>query len=107
MSALAQADVETRTRVWELRDADGVLVVPSTITFRARPDRGDGDDDPAAVEWTVGAGVVSNGDGTGTWTVTAGDLGVDVWRWYALASLSDGDAEVPTGLSGSLTITRP
>ena len=102
MTDIAQADTETITRTWSLVDGSAVAVVPTSVTFYARVNATD-------VTWTTdGAGasilgVVDNGDGTGSWTVTAGDLGVNVYRWWALAVVGT-ETVIPTGMTGTLTI---
>lgn len=89
---LSQYDVESVTRTWKVFDADGNLQAPDSIMFHA--ERLDAAGNPVAeITWGVaGSGathetLVDNGDGTGTWHVAAGQLDVDVWDWWALATL--------------------
>lgn len=102
VTALRQADVETITRSWSLTDGAGDALAPDAITFHARSGA-------TEVEWTIDgagetlAGIASNGDGTGTWTIAAGDLAAGNWQWWALAAV-DGDRRIPTGLSGEIVI---
>lgn len=102
MSALRQADVETITRSWSLTDGAGGALIPGGIEIHARS----GD---ATVVWTTdGAGetingIVNNGDGTGKWTIAAGDLAEGNWRWWALVNI-DGDRRIPQGMTGQIVI---
>lgn len=97
-----QADVETITRSWSLADGAGDPLAPDSVTFHARSAAGE-------VSWTTDgadgtiAGVVDDGDGTGTWQIAAGDLAAGNWRWWALVDVG-GDRRIPAGLSGELVI---
>ena len=48
-------------------------------------------------------GVVDNGDGTGSWTLTTGDLATGAYRWWALVTV-DGETVIPTDMTGTLVI---
>lgn len=103
VTALRQADVETITRSWSITDGNGAALVGyGNVEFHAR----NGD---LEVTWTVGggggtiAGIVDNGNATGTWRVAAGDLAAGNWRWWALVTV-DGDRRIPAAMSGELVI---
>lgn len=108
-SDLTQAEVETRVRTWSLEDEAEAAVDPTDIVFTARPVGGadDGTDDTT---WgTSGSGetyetVTDDDDGTGTWTIAAGELAVGTYRWWALATTAT-EVRIPTGMTGKLTIT--
>jgi len=106
LTTLSQADVETRIRSWAVRDAAGDLVVVDAMKFYARLNRSS-----TPIVWTTDgaggsiAGVVDNGDGTGTWTVTAGNLPpADSYDWWALATVG-AEEIIPTALEGTFRIT--
>lgn len=102
---LSQSDVETRVRSWTTVDAAGAAVIPTAIEFHARLNKS-----ATPVTWTTdGAGgtingVVDDADGTGTWTVAAGDLAAGEYDWWALATVG-AEVIIPSALSGRLTIT--
>lgn len=94
---IVQADTETRRRTWSMTNAEGAVVTPSTLSFIVRGASGD-------VAFTTTNGVVNNGDGTGTWTIAAGDLAVGQYEWWALATIGT-ETVIPRALSGKLEIT--
>jgi hypothetical protein len=91
-----QADTETRTRGWATVDEAGDPIIPSAITFYARSSGTD-------VTWTTATGVTDNGDGTGTWTITAGDLEPGTYLWWALATVGT-EVIIPEDMTGTLRI---
>lgn len=97
MTDYSQADTETRTRGWETVDDAGAPIIPTAITFHAR---GGGAD----TTWTVGDGsVTDNGDGTGTWTLSAGELDPGTYLWWALAEVGT-EVIIPEDMTGTLRI---
>ena len=96
MTDYSQGDSETRTRGWTTVDDAGDPVIPSAITFYAR---GGGTE----VTWTTATGVTNSGDGTGTWTITAGDLEPGVYTWWALATVGS-EVIIPQDMTGTLRV---
>jgi hypothetical protein len=91
-----QADVESRERTWTVLDVTRTPVAPTAISFVVRGVDG-------TLTFAEGTGVVNNGDGTGTWTIEAGDLEPGHYEWWALATI-EGEDVLVRNLAGKIEI---